>query len=160
MNRFIVSCLLASFGAAAAFLGNPLAAQEQETPYWATLRANEVYMRVGPSVDYRIEWVYRREGLPVRVVRVMEGWLLVQDPDGAQGWISRRLLSRTRGALVIGDTLAPLYERPDPTSKLRWNLEPGVVGRLGDCRQGWCELDVSGRMGFIEAARIWGDGET
>jgi SH3-like domain-containing protein len=36
-------------------------------PYWAALRAGEVNMRVGPSEDFPIEWVYRRQGLPVKV---------------------------------------------------------------------------------------------
>src|SRR3546814_9173992 len=60
-------------------------AQSREVPYWASLRAEVVNMRVGPSQDYRIEWVYRRQGLPVKVVRVVEGWRLVSDPDGEQG---------------------------------------------------------------------------
>jgi len=159
MTRVVLPALLKWFALFSLALPSVALAQDDETPYWASLSASEVYMRVGPSVDYRIEWVYRRQGLPVRVVRVLEGWLLVQDPDGAQGWISRGLLSRTRGALVIGETTAPLFERPDNSSMLRWRLEPGVVGKLGECRQGWCELDVDGRTGFIEASHLWGAGE-
>ena len=48
----------------------PLAAQDRDVPYWATLRASEVNMRVGPSEDFPIAWVYRRAGLPVKVLRV------------------------------------------------------------------------------------------
>jgi SH3-like domain-containing protein len=40
-------------------------------------------MRVGPSEAYPIEWVYRRQGLPVKVVRVMQGWRLVEGPAAA-----------------------------------------------------------------------------
>src|SRR3546814_19249230 len=43
-------------------------AQSREVPYWASLRAEVVNMRVGPSQDYRIEWVYRRQGLPVQAI--------------------------------------------------------------------------------------------
>ena len=63
-------------------LAAPASAQDREVPYWATLRATEVNMRVGPSEAYPIAWVYRRQGLPVKVLRVREGWRLVQDPDG------------------------------------------------------------------------------
>ncbi|NVE93939.1 hypothetical protein HUO12_03405 [Altererythrobacter sp. JGD-16] len=159
MNRFIVSLLTAVLASAVIIQPAHLAAQTQETPYWASLRVSEVNMRVGPSMDYRIDWVYKRQGLPVRVLRVMEGWRLVQDPDGTQGWVSQRMLTRSRGALVIGEGVAALRERPDEDSTVRWNLEPGVVGKLGDCQQDWCELNVDGRTGFIKVSRLFGAGE-
>ena len=134
-------------------------AQTREVPYWASIRADEVNMRVGPSADYRIDWVFKRKGLPVKVIRVMEGWRLIQDPDGAQGWVVARLLKPERGAIVVGQGLAPMREGPKGAGKLRWNASPGVVGALGKCEQGWCEFDVAGRKGWIDAARLWGAGE-
>src|SRR3569623_1682469 len=77
-------------------LSVPAGAQDRETPYWASLRSDEVNMRVGPSEDYQISWVYRRAGLPVKVVRIKEGWRLVRDSEGAEGWVVGRLL-RVRG---------------------------------------------------------------
>ena len=52
----------------------PAAAQERETPYWASIRAEVLNMRVGPSENYPIDWVYKRKGLPLKVVRIMQGW--------------------------------------------------------------------------------------
>jgi SH3-like domain-containing protein len=60
---------------------------------------------------------------------------------------------------VVGEGLAELRAEPDVGSALRWRVEPGVVGRLGECQDGWCELDVGGRAGWIEQNRIWGAGE-
>jgi SH3-like domain-containing protein len=140
-------------------LGAPAAAQDREVPYWATLRAEEVNMRVGPSEAYPIEWVYRRQGLPVKVVRVMQGWRLVEDPDGERGWIVARLLDPDRGAIVVGDGLAEMRAEPEPSAPVRWRAEPGVVGELGDCDGGWCRLDVGGRTGWVRAERLWGAGE-
>ena len=137
----------------------PAAAQEREVPYWASLRSDVVNMRVGPSESYPIDWVYKRKDLPVKVERLMQGWRLVVDPDGTRGWINARLLSPERTALVVGEGLAPIRAEPSAASALRWNAEPGVVGKLGNCESGWCEFDVSGRRGWIEAARIWGDGD-
>ncbi|MEL6738787.1 MAG: SH3 domain-containing protein [Pseudomonadota bacterium] len=136
-----------------------LQAQTREAPYWVSLKFDEVRMRVGPSQEYPIEWLYKREGLPLKVVRVREGWRLVQDPDGAQGWIARSQLSDTRTAMVVGEGLATLREEPSATSNLRWRAEPGVVGKLLTCRGGWCEIDVIGRTGWVEAQRLWGDEE-
>ena len=143
-----------------AFAGGQTArAQTNETPYWASIRVHEAFMRVGPSASYPIDWVYSRAGLPLRVVRINQGWRLVEDPDGIRGWISASLLSRTRGAIVVGDGLAAMREEPSGSARLKWNLEPGVVGELGKCSDGWCELDVAGHEGFVEEARLWGTGE-
>ncbi|AKH41694.1 SH3-like domain-containing protein [Altererythrobacter atlanticus] len=137
----------------------PAAAQDREVPYWATVRAEEVNMRVGPSINYPIDWVYRRKGLPVKVVRLYQGWRLVQDPDGTQGWIVARLLSPQRGAIVIGDGLAEMRGSPETGAQLLWNVEPGVVGTLGDCRDGWCEFRVKAQEGWVREDRLWGAGE-
>ena len=140
-------------------LAAPASAQDRDVPYWASMRSNEVNMRVGPSEDYRISWVYRRASLPVKVIRLREGWRLVRDPDGAQGWILARLLSPDRTALVVGKGPAPIRETASDSGKLRWNAEPGVVGKLGDCDAGWCEFDVQGRKGWVRQSRLWGAGE-
>ena len=146
--------ILPGFGLAA-----PAAGQDRDVPYWATLRAEEVNMRVGPSEEFPIEWVYRRPGLPVKVVRLNEGWRLVEDPDGERGWIVARLLDPDRGAIVVGEGLAELRAAPDASAAVRWRAEPGVVGALGDCEAGWCKLDTGGREGWIRAERLWGAGE-
>ena len=137
----------------------PSYSQTREVPYWASLRAEEVYMRVGPSQDFPIEWVYKRQGLPVKVIRVQEGWRLVSDPDGEQGWIVARLLTPERSALVVGNRLAPLRAGPSEDAKLNWNVEPGVVGSLGACDAGWCEFNTNGRGGWIPEDRLWGVGD-
>lgn len=137
----------------------PAGAQNRETPYWASIRATELNMRIGPSADYRIDWIYKRKGLPVKVVRVREGWRLIQDPEGTQGWVVARLLSPDRSAIVIGEGLMPIREAADPASRLKWNAEPGVVGMLGKCEAGWCQFNVNGRAGWVPSERLWGTGE-
>ncbi|MFU7528557.1 SH3 domain-containing protein [Qipengyuania sp. ASV99] len=134
-------------------------AQDREAPYWASLRFDEVNMRAGPSQDYPIEWVYRRKGMPVRVVRLREGWRLVEDPEGTQGWIERSQLSTALGAMIIGEGLAELRAAPTAASPLRWRAEPGVVAALIRCREGFCEIEAGGRTGWVVQDRLWGAGE-
>lgn len=154
------SRIFSSFGfaalAALAAASSPVRAQDREVPYWASLRYDEVRMRVGPSEEYPIEWVYKRKGLPVKVVRVREGWRLVEDPQGDKGWIARSQLDPERGAMVSGSGLADVRAEPAATSALRWRAEPGVVGKLGGCRVDWCEVDIGGRKGWIARERLWG----
>ncbi|MXO90360.1 SH3 domain-containing protein [Pontixanthobacter aquaemixtae] len=137
----------------------PAHAQKREVPYWATINTEELNMRVGPSREYRIDWVYKRKGLPIKVVRVVDGWRLIEDSEGTTGWVSQGLLSAKRGALVIGEGLAAMREKPADNSKLKWNAEPGVVGVLGTCSAGWCEFDVGGREGWVAQDRLWGAGK-
>lgn len=137
-----------------------LAADDEDVPYWASLRASEVNLRVGPAETYRIAWVYHRPGLPMKVLRRMEGWRLVQDPDGARGWMLARFLKRDRGAIVKGKDAADMREKGESDAKLLWRLEPGVSGRLGDCAEGWCRFELdAGHAGFVPQARLWGAGE-
>ncbi|ABC63435.1 SH3 domain-containing protein [Erythrobacter litoralis] len=134
------------------------AAQQREVPYWASINTTELNMRVGPSTEYRIQWVFKREGLPVKVLRLKDGWRYIEDPVGDQGWVAARMLSTERGGVVTGEGLAPMRAAPADNSSLKWNLEPGVVGTLGDCEAGWCVFSVEGREGYVPEARLWGAG--
>lgn len=133
-------------------------AQNREVPYWASIKPDELNMRVGPSTDFKIVWVFRRAGLPIKVIRVQEGWRMIEDVDGEKGWVLASFLNPRRSALVVGDGLAPMRELPASSAKLKWNLEPGVVGYLSDCEAGWCNLNVHGHKGWVEQKRLWGSG--
>ncbi|MEO9462920.1 MAG: SH3 domain-containing protein [Marinomonas sp.] len=150
-------CLLAAIGTLLTSTG--AAAQSKEVPYWASVRWTEVNMRVGPSENYKIEWVYKRPGLPLKVVRKAEGWRLVQDPDGTQGWVTARSLVLKRTAIVAGEGLAAMRAEPNASAAIKWNAQVGVVGGLGDCEAGYCEFDVSGRKGWVRENRLWGAGK-
>lgn len=158
-RRFLRTILTfaASLGLAAGSIGAQ--AQEREVPYWASLSAEEVNMRVGPSERFRIDWVYHRVGLPVKVVRLQQGWRLIEEPDGTQGWVFNQLISLHRTAIVTGDDLATIRDMPQEGATLLWNVEPGVIGALGECEEGWCEFDVEGHAGWIRENRLWGAGE-
>jgi SH3-like domain-containing protein len=134
-----------------------IAQVEKKTPYWASLKETEARMRTGPSTEFPVKWVYQRQNLPVKVVAVHVDWRKVEDPDGDQGWMHVRLLSPTRTAVVIGSGVTPLRENPVVTARIAWRVEPGVVGRIDECNQGWCRFDNAGRAGYIEADRIWGE---
>ena len=138
---------------------NAVQAQNADVPYWATLRWDTVNMRKGPSQDFPIDWVYKRKGLPVQVIRTRESWRLVVDPEGTQGWIERSQLSPKLGALIVGEDVAELREAPNVQAAILWRAEPGVVAELLRCRDSFCEIDVGGRSGWVRRIRIWGSGE-
>ena len=150
--KFSVSC-------AAFALASPVMAQDESAvPYWASIRVGVVHMRAGPGTSYPIRWVYKRKQLPVKVIRREEGWRLVEDPDGSQGWMLGRFLSRDRTAIVTGSGLAEMRDRSGENARVMWRLEPGVTGTLGNCEAGWCDFAVGPHKGAAPQDRLWGPG--
>lgn len=145
-----------TFALCLAVMGPAAAQSDPELPYWASISVDEARMRKGPSPDVPVIWEYRRKDLPVKVIARHETWRKIEDPDGAQGWMAARLLSRARTAIVTGG-VRPMREAPSASAAIAYRAEPGVVGKITDCANGWCRFDVKGRRGWIEADHIWGD---
>ena len=153
----MTSRLILAAAALSAVVG-PASAQSDpvKLPYWASISVDEARMRKGPSPDVPVIWEYRRKDLPVKVVARHETWRKIEDPDGTQGWMAARLLSRTRTAIVTGEIRA-MRDEPSLSAAVAYRAEPGVVGRITDCADGWCRFDVKGRKGWIQTDHIWGD---
>lgn len=139
-----------------AVVGPAAAQSDVELPYWASINVDEARMRKGPSPDVPVTWEYRRKDLPVKVVARFETWRKIEDPDGTQGWMAARLLSRTRTAIVTGE-IRPMREDASVSAPVAYRAEPGVVGRITECNKEWCLFDVKGRKGWIQTDHIWGD---
>ena len=149
-----------------AFAG-PAAAQEQpvelgpETnlplPRYVSLRAGEVNVRRGPGLDYRIDWVFRRSGLPVRVIDEYGHWRRIADSDDAGGWVYHALLTGRRMALVTAPGVT-FRAAPDAAAPPTARAEQGVVAHLLQCRPVWCEVEAEGSEGWVPKSAIWGVG--
>jgi SH3-like domain-containing protein len=113
-------------------------------------------MRTGPARTYPASWLYQRQDLPVKVVAIFKEWRKVADPDGTEGWMQANLLSSARTGIVRGTAPVDLRERPDASSRLSFRAAPGVVGRLSQCGNGWCRIDVKGQAGFVAIGGLWG----
>ncbi|MCP3734560.1 SH3 domain-containing protein [Sphingomonas sp. RP10(2022)] len=137
--------------------GGALAADaKKKLPYYASITASRARMRTGPDKTYPASWLYQRADLPVRVIATFKQWRKVEDPDGTQGWMLAALLSERRTGLVRAAQPVDMRERPSAGARLAWRAAPGVVGRLSECGNGWCRLDVKGQAGFVEVASLWG----
>jgi SH3-like domain-containing protein len=134
----------------------PAAAQDTKAvPYWAAIAKDEARMRVGPSMDYPANWIYRRRDLPVKVIETYPNWRKIEDPDGTRGWMHVRLLKDDKTAIVVGE-IAAMHKKPSDSALIVYRAEPGVVGRVSDCENGWCAFDVKGQRGYVESGRLWG----
>lgn len=142
--------------ALAALASATQAAAEKRLPYWASISAGQARMRTGPGRQFPANWLYQRPGLPVRVIETYPNWRKVEDPDGTTGWMQANLLSDDRTGLIVKGEIRTMHEAPNASARIVWRAEPGVVGKLSECRKGWCKLNVRGKMGYIEALAIWG----
>jgi SH3-like domain-containing protein len=117
--------------------------------------------RTGPGKNYPGVWLYQRRDLPIRVVKKYENWRLIQDPDGARGWMLVTLLSDRRTAIVKPGDSRPVRTDPTDSAKVRYLAEQGAVGRISKCHDGWCHVEFGKRDGYIRTSDIWGvsDGE-
>jgi SH3-like domain-containing protein len=140
----------------------PATAQEKQPPYWASVASGQAMTHTGPGRNYPNVWLYQRRDLPVRVIKKYENWRLIQDPDGAQGWMLVTMLSDRRTAIVKPGDPRPVRAGPDEGARIAYQAEPGVVGRISKCRSGWCRIDIGNHRGYIRISDIWGlsDGET
>ena len=126
-------------------------------PRFASLRSDEVNMRVGPGTRFPIEWQYHRRNLPVQILREVEVWRLVEDEDGVKGWVHQATLVGHRSFVVKGAE-AVLRHAPDEAADAVARLKPGVVGRISACAAAaaWCEVQVEDYRGWLRREQFWG----
>jgi SH3-like domain-containing protein len=126
-------------------------------PRFASLRAGEVNVRTGPGVQYPIDWVFQRQGLPVEVIAEYRTWRKIRDWQGTQGWVHQSLLAGKRTVIVVGGTRT-LASKPEPDAGAVAHLEAGVVANLVNCPEGsaWCRIEVDGFDGWLRRVDFWG----
>lgn len=137
-------------------------------PRFVSLKGARTNMRIGPSFDHRISWVYVKKGVPVEVIQEFEIWRKIRDADGQEGWVHKALLSHRRSAIVAPwkhgekDKYFPLYNNPAPKSSMAAKLQAGVYTKLEECRNDWCKVSGFSYSGWVRVENLWGvyPGET
>jgi len=135
-----------------------IAQEDKQPPYWASIASGQAMTHTGPGRNYPNVWLYQRRDLPVRVIKKYENWRQIQDPDGAQGWMLVTMLSDRRTAIVKAGEPRAVRVGPYDDAKISARAEPGVVGRISKCNDGWCRIEIGNRRGYIRVADIWGVG--
>jgi len=141
-------------------LSCPAVAQDKQPPYWASIASGQAMTHTGPGRNYPNVWLYQRRDLPVRVIKKYETWRLIQDPDGAQGWMLVTMLSDRRTAIVKPGNPRPLRADRNDAANVRYMAQPGVVGRIDKCKgDGWCRIEIGKKEGYIRTSDMWGVGD-
>jgi SH3-like domain-containing protein len=124
-------------------------------PRFVSISSDEVNLRTGPGLRYPIEWILKKDGMPVEIIREFDAWRQIRDKAGDEGWVHKTLLSGRRTA-IINDRIRTLYKKPSKDARPVVRLEPGVVATLDRCEKEWCYLEVAGYEGWLKRDEIWG----
>jgi SH3-like domain-containing protein len=130
------------------------AGAEPPSAQYASLRTEGANGRTGPGLEHRIDWISERAGLPLLVIAQDGPWRRVRDPDGAEVWMHAQNLEPRRTGYVR--QAVELRGRPRTGAAVRAHLEPGVIGALTGCEDGWARFAIGGRVGWVPAPTLWG----
>jgi SH3-like domain-containing protein len=126
-------------------------------PRYASLRADVVNLRAGPGTRYPIDWVYKRAGMPVEILREFDVWRLVETPDGEKGWMHEATLVGRRDVIVTGGRQTLRADANDSARAVA-ELEPGVIAHVLSCAAAatWCRVQVGDYRGWLPRLDFWG----
>ncbi len=124
-------------------------------PRFVSMKADKGNVRRGPGLTHRVDWVFKREDMPLEIVAEYGNWRRVLDVDGAGGWMHYSLLSGVRTVIVQKDYTA-LRASPDISAAPNAYAEQGVVAFLGDCLRHWCRITADRHKGWALKSELWG----
>lgn len=130
-------------------------------PRFVSLKSGKVNLRIGPGLNYGIDWMYTRAGVPMEITQEFDNWRRVRDSDGTEGWINQSLLSGRRTAIVAPwqkgkDMQVELRAKAEAEARPVAHLEPGAIGTIRECDGQWCQMEFEGHRGFVQQAQVWG----
>ena len=124
-------------------------------PRYVSLKTGQGNARRGPGLTHRIDWVFTRAGMPLKITAEYEHWRRVEDQDGAGGWVHYSLLSGVRAVLVTTD-MTEFRASPEPEAEVVFQAELNVVGKLLACNEAWARVSVDGEKGWAKKTALWG----
>ena len=129
-------------------------------PRFVSLADDRVNARAGPGIRFPINWVYLRKGFPVEVIDEFGLWRRTRDIDGVVAWIHVSMLSGRRAVIITTNNpeTAPqtLRRDPDRQSAPIARAEIGAHGRLLECEDSWCRIELTPYRGWLPKNVLWG----
>ena len=126
-----------------------------ESINFLSLKNNEVNVRVGPSKEYPIKFIYKKKYLPLEVLDKSETWRKIKDFENNSGWIHISQLSKKKSAININNN-SLLYKKPTIYSKPIVKLKIGRLVLIKKCKEKWCKITSGDYSGWIFKGSLWG----
>ena len=124
-------------------------------PRYVSLKTNEANARRGPSLSHKIDWIYKRQNMPLEIYAEYENWRRVRDFEGLGGWVHYTLLSGKRYVLIKNELLE-MRLLPSVESQVIAKLPQFNIANLDKCNIDWCRIIDNGYKGWVLKSEIWG----
>ena len=157
-------------------VNNQVTYANKNSSYWASLKYNKTYLRTGPSKDNKVIWVYKRKGLPLKIIRKKNEWNEVLFPSGQKGWINSSQISKKRNIIIQNNKsfseMALSKQKQisitDKNSKTIAYVQEGVIATFHNCENDLCKIELKVKKekyffknsyklsGYIKKEYLWG----
>jgi SH3-like domain-containing protein len=124
-------------------------------PRFVSLKSDNGNARRGPGLTHRVDWIFTREGMPLKITAEYENWRRVEDIDGVGGWVHYALLSGARTAIVT-EKMLDVRAEADAAADVVFQAEAGVIARVLSCAGDWCRISADGERGWVPSGALWG----
>ena len=124
-------------------------------PRYVSLKVKEANARRGPSLSHKIDWIYKRQNMPLEIYGEYENWRRVRDFEGLGGWVHYTLLSGIRYVLVKNELLE-MRLLPSIDAQVIAKVPQYNIATLDKCNKDWCRIIDDGYKGWVPKNGIWG----
>ena len=124
-------------------------------PRYVSLKVKEANARRGPSLSHKIDWIYKRQNMPLEIYAEYENWRRVRDFEGLGGWVHYTLLSGTRYVLIKNELLE-MRLLPSIDAQVIAKVPQHNIATLDKCNKDWCRIIDDGYKGWVPKNGIWG----
>ena len=119
------------------------------------LKNNKVNVRYGPSFDYPIKFIYKKNKLPLKIIDKKENFRKIIDHKKNSGWIHISQLRKSKSLIATSNKI--LFKKPTKYSKPLARIEKGRLLIVKKCEKNWCNIETEKFLGWIEKINIWGE---
>ena len=132
------------------YSGNPI-------PRFASLKSGSINTRFGPAVTYPIQYIYKSQFQPVKVINEYYGWYQIQDINGDTSWVHKNYLSITKYA-IPSENNTHLYLKDSTNTSIIANIDKGVILKVENCDDDFCYIETLNKdyKGYIQKSKPWG----
>ncbi len=134
------------------------AAEELPLPRFASLKSNLINLRTGPGERFPIDWVYKRQDLPVEITDEFEHWRKIKDFEGTTGWVHKKMLSGKRTVMTRPDQKIVLYKKEKENAAPTAYLNGLIILTVIRCEalSPFCKVRLQDLTGYIKKNEVFG----
>ena len=132
--------------------------EELSIPRFVSLKSNLINLRTGPGERFPIEWVYKRQGLPVEITDEFEHWRKIRDFEGTTGWVHKKMLSEKRTVITFPHHKTILFKTEKTTAQPRAYLDGLIILTVIKCEDSsiFCKVRLQDLTGYVKKDEVFG----